>query len=185
MTQSNARRVFVITDDGEHPDGWIPAVVTEGQPGHALMSGDGDFSAPWHWGTRERAETLAAQANIRMEFSEKDVFDVIASAQGAAVFAAAEAIRDSLDGTPAPVGTDVIIRVQELVRAVKEANQVSEETAEQANALWVELNRATARDAISNHLILVANLLDAVAMNQPPDGPVFAAAAAVAAAYLP
>jgi hypothetical protein len=59
------RKCYVILDQNfEEGRGFIPALVTENEPGFALMSGNGPGSSPWYWGmTKDEAKRIAAKAN--------------------------------------------------------------------------------------------------------------------------
>jgi hypothetical protein len=45
---------FYIPADQFAEQGWIPSVVTEGQPGHQPLMGNGPQAQPWHWGRTYR-----------------------------------------------------------------------------------------------------------------------------------
>jgi hypothetical protein len=52
------RQCYVVLQTQRDQHGYIPSLVTEGQPGHA--------PTPWHWGdTFEEAETVCAAVNAR------------------------------------------------------------------------------------------------------------------------
>jgi hypothetical protein len=74
------RRAFVILPEGQTEHGFIPAMVTENEPGYGLMSGNGPGAAPWYWGDRELAERTAKSSNEKLGLSEQDVADIIRSA---------------------------------------------------------------------------------------------------------
>jgi hypothetical protein len=44
------RQCFYIPAGQFDELGWIPSVVTEGQPGHQPLAGNGPQAQPWHWG---------------------------------------------------------------------------------------------------------------------------------------
>lgn len=75
-----ARMAFYIDASSTTDGGFIPSIVTEGEPGHALMSGNGPLSRPWVWGpTFEQAQQQAREANAERGLSEDDVLDIITS----------------------------------------------------------------------------------------------------------
>jgi hypothetical protein len=61
------RRCYVILPEQRNDRGYIPSIVTEGEPGHAPLMGRGEFSQPWYWGT-----DLAAATRLCAEFNRKD-----------------------------------------------------------------------------------------------------------------
>jgi hypothetical protein len=64
--------------------GFIPAVVTENEPGYAPLTGQGDFAQPWVWGpTIEDALRQAAAYNIRLGLKPRDVIDIVMSSMAA------------------------------------------------------------------------------------------------------
>jgi hypothetical protein len=103
FTRASARRQELETqlpDDGEHsvgkricvyvaPDmhaeqGYVPAIVTEGEPGYTPLTGNGPFAQPWYWGhDLTQAQQLAAQANARLGLSPEQVRSIIASSMAA------------------------------------------------------------------------------------------------------
>ena len=79
------RYCFWIPASPHDESGYVPAMITEGQPGYKLMLGSGESAAPWYWGgTRQEALAVAAEANIRLGLSDRDVADIIASSLAAA-----------------------------------------------------------------------------------------------------
>lgn len=78
------RRCLYIPVGQFHPErGYIPSLVTEGEPGHAPMLGQGEFSQPWYWGTDyDKAVEMAKGANERLGLSAEDVSEIIASSIG-------------------------------------------------------------------------------------------------------
>jgi hypothetical protein len=80
-----ARRCFYIPPDAYvEGHGFIPSMVTEGEPGHVPLAGNGQFAQPWYWGhTIEKAREIAAKENERLGLSPDDVATIIASSFGA------------------------------------------------------------------------------------------------------
>ncbi len=64
---TEARKCFAIIEGQFHPDhGYVPSLVTEDEPGHVPMMGNGDESEPWYWGaTVEQARAVCAEANLK------------------------------------------------------------------------------------------------------------------------
>jgi hypothetical protein len=80
------RKCFYIPADAFVPGkGWIPSLVTENEPGHAPLAGDGSyFAEPWYWGmTFQEARTIAAAENAKLGLTEQDVNDIIISSMRA------------------------------------------------------------------------------------------------------
>jgi hypothetical protein len=60
------RKCYYIPAEQFDDEGWIPSLVTEGEPGHAPFTGNGPCASPWHWGrTYEDACALAARMNAQ------------------------------------------------------------------------------------------------------------------------
>jgi hypothetical protein len=80
-----ARRYCFWVPVAPHDEnGYVPAMITEGQAGYRLMLSNGESAAPWYWGdTREEALMIAAEANVRLGLSDEDVADIIASSLAA------------------------------------------------------------------------------------------------------
>jgi hypothetical protein len=64
--------------------GFIPSVVTEDEPGHAPLAGNGDFAQPYYWGaTYEEATAVAQAANARNGLTPGDVDTIVLSSMRA------------------------------------------------------------------------------------------------------
>lgn len=64
VARPQPRQCFTILvgQVGEH--GYIPSLVTEGEPGHQPLVGRGELSEPWYWGkTLEQAGRVCELAN--------------------------------------------------------------------------------------------------------------------------
>lgn len=60
------RQCFWIDPLQHGRDGWIPSLVTEGEPGHAPLTGRGAHASPWYWGrTYEEACATCNRQNAR------------------------------------------------------------------------------------------------------------------------
>jgi hypothetical protein len=82
---SVARQCYFIPVEQRDEIGFIPSLVTEGEAGHAPLSGRGRHAAAWHWGrTYDQARAFAAQENTRLGLSEADVADIVCSSMSAA-----------------------------------------------------------------------------------------------------
>lgn len=80
------RTAFYVDESMYTPNGYIPSLVTEGEPGHSPMIGSGELSEPWYWGQDiDTAKRIAAKANADKGLSEQDVEDIIHSSIVASV----------------------------------------------------------------------------------------------------
>jgi hypothetical protein len=80
----SARRCFYVSPDALTEHGYIPSVVTEGEPGHAPLTGQGTAAAPWYWGhDYEQACRIAKKANAELGLSDADVVRIMLSSRGA------------------------------------------------------------------------------------------------------
>lgn len=78
------RRCLYVFETSLTEHGYIPSMVTEGEPGHALMSGNGEHAAPWYWGhDLSNARAIAEKSNKEMGLSPIDVIDILASSHHA------------------------------------------------------------------------------------------------------
>lgn len=82
---SAPRRCFWIPAEPYDEGGYVPALVTEGEPGYDLMAGNPEkFQSPWYWGQdREQAMKIAERENARMGISGDDAAEIIASSLAA------------------------------------------------------------------------------------------------------
>jgi hypothetical protein len=80
-----ARTCFYIPPDAYvEGKGFIPSVVTENEPGHAPLGGNGDFAQPYYWGdTYEKAKATADAENAKLGLTADDVNDIILSSMRA------------------------------------------------------------------------------------------------------
>jgi hypothetical protein len=79
-----ARWCFYIPSGQFDEHGYIPSVVTEGEPGHAPLRGQGAGASAWYWGkTQEEAEAIAAEANARLGLSPEEALEIILSSMRA------------------------------------------------------------------------------------------------------
>lgn len=86
MTENTAPRwCFYVDETMVTPDGVIPSVVTEGEPGHAPMMGQGEHSSPWYWGDLETAKQIAADENAKRGLTPEDCNEILASSIGAQI----------------------------------------------------------------------------------------------------
>lgn len=75
------RQCYWIPPDAGTDNGFVPSLVTEGEPGHAPLRGRGRLATPWYWGaTYEEALAHCVKAN-RDDFNltEEDTAVILAS----------------------------------------------------------------------------------------------------------
>lgn len=78
------RTAFYVDETMKTDQGYIPSVVTEGEPGHAPLTGNGNCASPWYWGHDiETAKKIAAQANAELGLTEADVSEIVLSSMAA------------------------------------------------------------------------------------------------------
>jgi hypothetical protein len=78
------RKCFYVPVDQFDANGYIPSMVTEDEPGHAPMTGNGSHAAPWYWGkTYEEATAVCAKENARLGISPEDAALIVASSMRA------------------------------------------------------------------------------------------------------
>lgn len=74
------RMCFYVPVDQFDENGFIPSLVTEGEPGHSPLRGSGVGSSSWYWGkTYDEAKAAAQRQNERLGLSESDVAEIVAS----------------------------------------------------------------------------------------------------------
>lgn len=82
---SEPRQCFYIPADA-HVDGkgFVPSLVTEGEPGHAPLVGSGAFAQPYYWGdTYDKAKATAETENTKLGLTPDDVAEIIISSMRA------------------------------------------------------------------------------------------------------
>ena len=80
IPRAGKRHAFYIDETMWTEHGYIPSIVTEDEPGHTPMRGNGPHASPWYWGhDLATARTIAAEANTALGLSDRDVRDIITS----------------------------------------------------------------------------------------------------------
>lgn len=76
---------FVDPESYVEGKGYIPSLITEGEPGHAPLTGDpAKHQTPWYWGqTYEEAVNICKAQNEQMGLTPDDVMDIIGSSMRA------------------------------------------------------------------------------------------------------
>ena len=70
--------VFITDSSKDEEHRYIPCVATEGEKGYRPLSGRGEFSAPWYWGTdREIAQKCADDYNKKLGLTDKEAMMII------------------------------------------------------------------------------------------------------------
>lgn len=79
------RTCFWIDPAQDGSEGWIPSVVTEGEPGHSPLKGNPEkLRAPWIWGvTLEQAQAVCAVENAKNGVSPDDALEILMSSMRA------------------------------------------------------------------------------------------------------
>ena len=78
------RQCFYIPAGQCDDQGYIPSLVTEGEAGHAPLTGSGSHAAPWHWGkTYEEAQQVCKEENERLGISVDDALKIVSSSMSA------------------------------------------------------------------------------------------------------
>jgi hypothetical protein len=76
------RKCYYI-DLGEYDEGegFVPCLVTEGQPGFSVFRGNGEFAVPWYWGkTYEAAREFCAKMNLEdFGLTEQEAAEIVVS----------------------------------------------------------------------------------------------------------
>jgi hypothetical protein len=79
------RTCFYISPDSYvDGKGFVPSVVTENEPGHAPLTGNGDFAQPYYWGdTYDKAKATAEAENTKLGLTPDDVTTIVLSSMRA------------------------------------------------------------------------------------------------------
>lgn len=78
------RSAFYVDETMKTEHGYVPSLVTEGEPGHAPLVGNGDHASPWYWGQDiETARRVAAEANAQLGLTPQDVLEIVLSSMTA------------------------------------------------------------------------------------------------------
>lgn len=80
------RQCYIVLPDQRDEQGYIPSLVTEGQPGHQPLAGDkSKFQTPWYWGTSwENAQNYCARRNADdFHLTDHEIIAIVASSMGA------------------------------------------------------------------------------------------------------
>lgn len=74
------RKVFFVDETMLTEHGYVPSMVTEGEPGFTPLSGNGEFAQPWYWGHDiDVAQRLADEANLELGIDRQLALLIIAS----------------------------------------------------------------------------------------------------------
>lgn len=85
---------FWVDETCQTPNGFVPAVVTEDEPGFAPLIGNGEFARPWYWGdTIDRARELVEHANAEIGVSPERADEILLSSMRASFRAQAASER--------------------------------------------------------------------------------------------
>lgn len=77
------RWCYYIPEGQRDEHGYIPSIVTEGEPGHTPLTGNGPCAQPWHWGhTLAEAQATAEAENAKRGLSQLAVLGIVLSSMG-------------------------------------------------------------------------------------------------------
>ena len=75
---------FWVDETMHTPNGFVPALVVEGESGYWPMMGNGKGSSPWYWGdTIEKAREVCAKANADRGIDPKRADEIVLSSMAA------------------------------------------------------------------------------------------------------
>jgi hypothetical protein len=85
LGNANPRTCYYISVTEHDESGYVPCLVTEGEPGYQVLSGNGEASQPWRWGkTYEEAKATCARQNLGdFGLTEVEALRIVASSIGA------------------------------------------------------------------------------------------------------
>ena len=73
----------VLEQDPTIHGGYVPSMIEADIPGHALLAGRGEGSAPWIWGqTIEEARKVCTAANLRIGVDEEEADQIVMLSMG-------------------------------------------------------------------------------------------------------
>ena len=68
------------TQDPTTHGGYVPSMVFRDKPGHAPLTGRGEGSLPWVWGsTLDEARSICTEQNARIGITERDECEIVMS----------------------------------------------------------------------------------------------------------
>ena len=68
------------TQDPTEHGGYVPSMVFRGKPGHAPLTGRGEGSLPWIWGsTLEEAQAICTERNAHIGITDWDECEIVLS----------------------------------------------------------------------------------------------------------
>lgn len=74
------RKCFWIPAEPYDENGYVPSLVTEGEPGHAPLTGKGSCAAPWYWGkTYEEAQRVCDKENDKLGVTPREAAEIVLS----------------------------------------------------------------------------------------------------------
>jgi hypothetical protein len=81
---SKKRTCVYVPETALTKHGYVPSIVTEGEPGHSPLAGSGEGAAPWYWGhDLDKARAIAMEMNEQMGLTERDVLEIVLSSMNA------------------------------------------------------------------------------------------------------
>jgi hypothetical protein len=85
LTPNSGKRQCLYVDESMLQEGgYVPSLVTEGEPGHAPLVGRGRLAQPWYFGRDiEQAKRLVVEANAKLGVTEADATAIVLSSMAA------------------------------------------------------------------------------------------------------
>lgn len=81
---STPRTCFYVDESMHTPNGYVPAIVTEGEPGYQPLIGRDESAEPWYWGNDiNTARRLCEEANHQQGISADAAREIVRSSMAA------------------------------------------------------------------------------------------------------
>ena len=78
------RQCLYVDESMLQEEGYVPSMVTEGEPGYAPLAGNGPFARPWFFGQDiETARRLVDEANAKLGITPEEAHDIVMSSMRA------------------------------------------------------------------------------------------------------
>ena len=85
LTSKAGRRQCLYVDETmQHEGGYVPSMVTEGEPGHAPLEGNHPLASPWFFGQDiETAKRLVEETNAKLGITPDQAREIVLSSMAA------------------------------------------------------------------------------------------------------
>lgn len=78
------RCLWILETEYDRDGGYVPVMITEGEPGYSPMRGIGPLAAPWYWGhDLAVAKRIADEANAELGLSHEQALKIVLSSMAA------------------------------------------------------------------------------------------------------